>query len=801
MYSFVKRLSPPAPVVLLAFGALMLAGCSSSEERAQGYYQHGKELVAKHDYARAGVELRNALRLKKDMLPAWRLLAQTQEDTKAWGALTDSLRSIVELDPADTESRLKLTKLLLLGGSADEILKLADAAPEAESRNPEILALKAAAHYKLKDNAAAVSEAKEALSIDPGISDARVVLATDRIANNDAKGALQILESGPEPEQPDLGIALFKLKLFEQFGDAQKREALLRKLIASYPQETSFRRQLIRFYLDQRRPDEAEKELRAMIAATPESTDAELDLVRFLLATKGKKVARQELVGRIEAGGEVFRYQLALADFDFAQGDVSESERELQDLANHAGSPAQVLAAQTKLAEAYLSTNKASLAEPVISDILQKDGRNTAGLKLRASMRLDRGELEPAISDLRQALNDQPQSSDLMLLLALAYERSGSIELAEKQYADALRASNFNPTVGLNYVAFLQRRGSRARAEDVLTELSTRLPNNLDVLTALAQAKLSRQDWNGAQALAERIRKLGDTRTVAEQILGAAFVGMNKYNESITAFQNAVDAAPNALQPMIALIRALVRANQTDRAKALLQERLKANPDDGEMLVLLGTLQVATNNPAEALANFQLAIEKQPKDVIGYQAVGNLYLTQKKYDDALKIIRAGLQVQPDSAVLQLLLAGGLEFTGQYDAAIAEYEHMLAQQPGSLIVVNNLASMLSDHRSDKASLERAQSLAAVLRKSQVPQFKDTLGWVSYREGDYRTAVPLLEEAAAALPGSASVRYHLGMGYASVSNEAKAAEEFKAALRLAPDSDLEAKIRAALAKLPG
>ena len=52
--------------------------------------------------------------------------------------------------------------------------------------------------------------------------------------------------------------------------------------------------------------------------------------------------------------------------------------------------------------------------------------------------------------------------------------------------------------------------------------------------------------------------------------------------------------------------------------------------------------------------------------------------------------------------------------------------MLGQQPASLIVVNHLASMLLNHRTDADSLERAQALVVSLRQSQVPQFKDTLG---------------------------------------------------------------------------
>jgi tetratricopeptide (TPR) repeat protein len=114
----------------------------------------------------------------------------------------------------------------------------------------------------------------------------------------------------------------------------------------------------------------------------------------------------------------------------------------------------------------------------------------------------------------------------------------------------------------------------------------------------------------------------------------------------------------------------------------------------------------------------------------------------------------------------------------------------------MIISNNLASMLADHRTDKASLDRAQTLAASLRKSQVPQFKDTLGWVNYRQGDLKAALPLLESAATELPNIALVHYHLGMSYLGIGQPAKASEQFKLALNRAPDIDLEAKIKAEL-----
>ena len=50
----------------------------------------------------------------------------------------------------------------------------------------------------------------------------------------------------------------------------------------------------------------------------------------------------------------------------------------------------------------------------------------------------------------------------------------------------------------------------------------------------------------------------------------------------------------------------------------------------------------------------------------------------------------------------------------------------------------------------------------------------------------------------LPDQAAVRYHLGMGYISTSQLAKASEQLKKALELTPNNELAEKIRTELKK---
>src|SRR5262249_45392577 len=152
----------------------------------------------------------------------------------------------------------------------------------------------------------------------------------------------------------------------------------------------------------------------------------------------------------------------------------------------------------------------------------------------------------------------------------------------------------------------------------------------------------------------------------------------------------------------------------------------------------------------EAERSFRTAITKKPDDAAGYRALADLLVRERKNDAAMEVTREGLKRQPGNFALQLLQAGLLEGKKDYDGAIAQYETMLKEAPSSLIAANNLASLLADHRTDKASLDRADALAAMLKNSQLPQFKDTLGWIRYQRQDYRAALPLLEDAAKALP---------------------------------------------------
>ncbi len=380
-----KRLGIPALAIV---ACLVVAGCSSRAEKAENYYQHGMEYLKQKNFAKARIEFRNALQLKSDQLDAWRGLAEVDEHDQNLQGLVQDLGRITELDDKDASARLRLARLLSMGGAPQRALKLVNEAANLSPQDANVYALKAAILFRLNNMDAATQQARKALEIEPHNKDAITVLAAIQFRGGDSKQALETLSDVNAEAQDDVGVLFLKADIYQRLGELKEVEGVLRRLVSLHPENAAFRQRLISFYVANDRKDDAEKELRKFVETHPDDQQAELSLVRFLGQIRGIPEARAELVRRISQGGNKFPYQIALAKLDFTQGKFDDSKALLTELINHPAAPNDALVARDTLAQLYLDRNDPASAEPLIAEVLEKDSRNTEALRLRAAIRL-----------------------------------------------------------------------------------------------------------------------------------------------------------------------------------------------------------------------------------------------------------------------------------------------------------------------------------------------------------------------------------------------------------------------------
>lgn len=802
MKIYLSALTKPITLVLLLLVTLGLGACSSPEEKAQAHLERGLELLAEENYVSASLEFRNAVKFNEKLVPAWFGLSKVLEHQQNWNGVSSTLTKVLELDPENFEANFKLAKLQLGGGNLDEALKRINKASAIGPEKSDVLAARAAVLLRLDDRAGARRDAERALALNPDNPDALAVLAADALRDKKIVSALRLIDRGLATDENNLGLLLFKIRIHEKQKDDKELETTLGKLIAFYPDKIAFRRAMVTFLTSRKRVDEAESQMRELVKADADNSAAALDLVRLIAQQRGIEAARVELDGLVTSNPQTVDFKLALAQLDFGQKRVDEAIALLNNIIGKQEPADDVRKARLVLARMKLQQKDQAAAQDIAETILQSDEKNAEALAIRASVNLSKNDAEAAIADLREALNQQPQSVRLLRLLGRAHELQGAVDLAEDRYAQAVRFANFAPELTLEYINFLNRRGKSSQAEQVLSEAVTNVPNSKPLLTTLARLRLSTQDWEGAEEIAQTLRTMGDSSGISEQIVGATQLGRGDVEKSIQTFKGLYAQSQGAARSMAALVMAYARANKFDEAKAFLQTALDANEKNADALVLLGAIAKLEKKPDVAEAQYKLAIERQPDNAGGYSALFSHYVSDGKLDEAEKIVRAGRAKVPDSLGLGLRLTGVLERKREFDEAIAVYEELLEQHPQALILANNLASLLADYRQDEASAKRAQELSLKLRTTELPHFKDTLGWIAYRQGDHATALSYLKQAVQQLPDMALVRYHLGMTYAALERYEDAGYELSRAQELIKEEDpLKAQVAAAIQSIDG
>lgn len=751
-------------VVLIPSAASLLLACTSPEERAANHYERGQELLASGQLSKAAVEFRNAVAASGDLLEALMALAAVEEELGRHESAARTYLALAERDSGNVNARVKLAMLLLGAGQLDDARKYIDEATALAPKNPQVLILQGAIKLRDGDHAEAAQLAERALSLDPNSSDALAVLAAERILNHNPDAALSLLDQGLAKNQRNIGLQLLRLKALDELGDTATVESAFERIRQLYPATPAFAISFAQWYLGKGKTAEAEAVLRQFAKDNPDDLDAQLGLVSFLVAKRGTDAAKSELIKRIDGGESASEFQIAYAVVQRQEGDDAGAVMTLEQVIAEADDSVSRNRARVELARVQSAGEDWVRAEALTNAVLDEDATNTEALGIRAWTRLAQGKFDHAETDIVAALKESPGSYRLLELLGDLYEQRGSTELALDQFGKALRlADKDGGSIAVRMANLLLRYGKVERAERVLESARLQVPGNQTVLALLAQVKLHRQDWATAQNIAEELRALsnGQARQIGDRVLAEAFAGLERTQQSMEILEASVRTGGSRGGALADLVRAYVRAAQPEKAESLLRAAIEKDPMGMSERIQLGLYYATVGKEVLAEAAFRDAVTVGPDDASGYAALAQYHLGRKEYEAAELIIRQGLERLPSNRVLQFLLAAVMEFSGRPHDAIVMYEMLQVAEPRSVVIANNLASLLSEHGKEPDSLDRAYAIASRFRTSEVPQFLDTLGWILYLRGDYSAALPLLQTAADDLPNVPEVQYHLAM----------------------------------------
>lgn len=787
-------------LALVILSAVFLAACESDEEKAERYYQSGLALLEEGEVERALIEFRNVFNHDGFHKEARKIYADTVlEQGDRQTAYGQYLR-LIEQYPDTVEVRQILGELALETGNWEEVERHGGAAIELAPDDPRSRALAATLAYR----AAALDEDTEAEAL--ALAEARAVLedapesivALRIVIDALARGrtptaALPDLDRALEIDPESLEFRVIKFRVLTQAEREDEAEAVLEEMYALEPDNTEVRDALVQWYLARQDFDAAEEVLRNLAGPRDGETGGHVALIQFLRAARGSDVARTELEALITAneGQEAADlYRSILASLDFEEGRREEAILTLQNIVDGAEATDQTRRIKTALARMMIQIDNPVGGRALVEEVLAEDSGNVEALKIRAEFLINEDRPDDAINDLRTAQRQAPRDPQIMTLMATAFERSGSRELAGERLALAVDISGAAPEESIRYAAFLRQDDRIQAAESVLLDARRANPGNVQVVQALADLWLSAQDWTNLQGLLAALEGANTELALelATRIRTAMLVRQNRSDDLLDLLQNQAVEGEEALRNTVTIILTQVRAGKVDEARASLDAALAETPEAFELRLVDAALRQLTGDIDGSEAGLRDMIADFPDREQPVRMLYSLLVTAERRADAEEVLDAALTVQPDNLVLKWIKAGNLEQAGDIDGAIGIYEEMYALNSANMIVANNLASLLATHRADAESLDRAWAVARRLRGQEVPAFQDTYGWIATRRGDPEEALPYLEAAADGLPEDPLVQYHLGMTYLALDRTEQARATLTRALEIAGDSDL-------------
>jgi Tfp pilus assembly protein PilF len=245
---------------------------------------------------------------------------------------------------------------------------------------------------------------------------------------------------------------------------------------------------------------------------------------------------------------------------------------------------------------------------------------------------MDAGQFERAAAVLSGFVAEEPKSAAAHRMLAYSYLRLDDPKRSLEEYTRAA-AIERPGAVDLQNVAkdyvLLDDMASAGHWLTVALQMDDRDPESW---YSLGRVRYTEQHFQEAAECFERSLALAPRSVKAENNLGLALEGLNRTDEAVAAYRQAIlwqkDEAHPSEQPLLNLGIVLVHQGRLEEARKLLTQAAAIAPRDPRIHEQLGHLYLQMPRLAEAQAEFEAALALEPKSAALHFLLGKVYRQQ-----------------------------------------------------------------------------------------------------------------------------------------------------------------------------
>jgi tetratricopeptide (TPR) repeat protein len=405
----------------------------------------------------------------------------------------------------------------------------------------------------------------------------------------------------------------------------------------------------------------------------------------------------------------------------------------------------------TELAGLLLEQSDASAVLAAMSSALDTPNMTPETESLLAELALDANDAQRAERYAEQALEHDPQLYAAKRVLARAYVVRGDATKAIATARETMREDTTRGTFELAEVLIALDRIEEAHQE--LERLRSTKASSSEIDRRLALLAFDAGDMHEAQQRFTDLAAHGEATDASLFYLADIAARDGDTDAALAGYRRLADSSLGLQARSKAASLLLARNDHTARTEAL------ALLDD-----------YAADHPE---SEFDMRLSE-----------ARLLADHGDADEGLKLLTDALERHPHHPAIEYDRAVILEQAGHVKESVDLLEHLLQERPDDPVLMNALGYTLANHNLD---LPRAETLIhkALVATPDSPAVLDSLGWVRFREGDVKGALPQLERAYS-LDHDSEIAAHWGEALWKSGKQQEARRVWAAAVAREPDS---------------
>jgi len=387
-------------------------------------------------------------------------------------------------------------------------------------------------------------------------------------------------------------------------------------------------------------------------------------------------------------------------------------------------------------------------ARDAFSASLAVNPRSVDALTWRGITENQLQQYKEAVQDFESALRMDPNSLPAHYNLALALIRLGQTDAAIKNLESVVKAQPSAAEAQYNLAILLEQKQALSEAAEHLQAAYQVQPDDIGINQHRMVDLLMLGREKEAQSSLETFLKTATPESL--QQAGGALLAAGCFKQAVLLLEAGQAHAPDNPSVGLLLARAYIGAQEDHKALSLLDQLPPGNQAE-DVAYLRGLAYAAMGASEEAESAFQHAARINPQSARAFYQLGLLEsAVPEQQSEAIEHLHEATRLDPANAAYQVVLARVLLEHDQVDEAAALLQHVRTRGPES--AERNLL----------------------------------LGIAEVSQGNAAGALPALQESVAQNPKLALSQNMLGFCYFEQGAYAKAAEAYRHASDISPDT---------------